>query len=99
MPEDVAPGEDAEQLVEAVAENTLLGSPTSGTVAKVHVKVWDKVKAGDKVLRALASDLRSAVRLTDTVARMGGDEFVVLLRDLDADAERARRSDDWPTTR
>jgi pyruvate/2-oxoglutarate dehydrogenase complex dihydrolipoamide acyltransferase (E2) component len=46
-------------LVEAVAENTLLGSPTSGTVAKVHVKVWDKVKAGDPILTLDDRDLRA----------------------------------------
>ena len=47
--------------------------------------------AGDKLLRLLASELRSAVRLSDTVARMGGDEFVVLLRELHADPAQARR--------
>ena len=46
-------------LIEAVAENTLLGSPTSGTVAKVHVKVWDKVKAGDPILTLDDRDLRA----------------------------------------
>jgi RND family efflux transporter MFP subunit len=46
-------------LIEAAAENTLLGSPTSGTVAKVHVKVWDKVKVGDPILTLDDRDLRA----------------------------------------
>ena len=46
-------------LIEAAAENTLLGSPTSGTVAKVHVKVWAKVKVGDPILTLDDRDLRA----------------------------------------
>jgi diguanylate cyclase (GGDEF)-like protein len=46
--------------------------------------------AGDQVLQVTASRIRATVRKTDSVARMGGDEFIVLLNDLD-DAGQAEQ--------
>ena len=36
---------------------------------------------GDKVLKKVAEILKDSVRSTDTLARYGGDEFVILLSD------------------
>ena len=43
---------------------------------------------GDEIVRQLANRLRATLRRCDTLARMGGDEFAVILNGVDA--ERAR---------
>jgi diguanylate cyclase (GGDEF)-like protein len=48
---------------------------------------------GDELLRIVAARLRSCVRETDTISRVGGDEFSVIQTDIvdAADAERLAR--------
>jgi diguanylate cyclase (GGDEF)-like protein len=40
---------------------------------------------GDQLLIEVAERIRSSVREVDTVGRFGGDEFVVILNELDSD--------------
>ena len=51
---------------------------------------------GDRVLVAVADRLTRHVRASDTVARIGGDEFVVFIDDLYTDEAAARRGPQAP---
>lgn len=49
-------------------------------------------EAGDTVLRDVSACLRSSVRETDTVVRLGGDEFTVLVESIDSVADAEARA-------
>jgi diguanylate cyclase (GGDEF)-like protein len=54
-------------------------------------------RGGDEVLREVAGRIKDELRLSDALARFGGEEFVVLLIDADLDsatqvAQRIRAS-------
>jgi diguanylate cyclase (GGDEF)-like protein len=49
--------------------------------------------AGDQVLRAIAERLLASVRCVDTAARYGGDEFVIILSEVESASKAAAVSD------
>jgi diguanylate cyclase (GGDEF)-like protein len=49
-------------------------------------------EAGDEALRMVTARLQAIVRETDTLARIGGDEFVLLMCNLDEHAAEAVRT-------
>jgi diguanylate cyclase (GGDEF)-like protein len=75
-----------------------LARTARGEIVAVHLLDLDLFKnvndtlghgVGDKLLQAVAVRLRSVVRDTDTVARMGGDEFAIVQVGIAQPAEAA----------
>lgn len=103
----------------AVAEQERLRAARYGQCVSVAYMDLDGFKevndklghsAGDEILIDVANELRKNLRAIDVVARMGGDEFVILLPETDAPAARAAieklrgllldlsKSRNWPVT-
>lgn len=81
-------------------EMALAASKRSGCLGALMMVDLDNFKplndehghaAGDLLLIEVAKRIRGCVRETDTVARIGGDEFIVLLASLNGGEEAARR--------
>ena len=49
---------------------------------------------GDELLKAVAARLRARLRDVDTLARIGGDEFVILLEDIASEGDAAKVTQD-----
>ncbi len=77
-------------------EHALGGVRRSGEIAVLYIdldhfkSVNDTLghESGDVLIRAFGARLAAAARATDTVARIGGDEFAVLLTGLDGSTRR-----------
>jgi diguanylate cyclase (GGDEF)-like protein/PAS domain S-box-containing protein len=80
-----------DKLQKAIARNRRTGSTMALMFLDVdHFKsINDSLGhgAGDQVLCEFASRIRSALRISDTAARLAGDEFVIILEDVTATSE------------
>ena len=69
-------------IAEAKAANTMLGVVFLDLDRFKHINDTRGHETGDKLLQEVASRLRVCVRDSDVVIRMGGDEFVVVFRNV-----------------
>ena len=69
-------------IEEAKAANTMLGVVFLDLDRFKHINDTRGHETGDKLLQEVAQRLRSCVRDSDVVIRMGGDEFVVVFRNV-----------------
>lgn len=86
-----------QKLPESIARGARLGKPLA--VLFLDLDGFKGVndgyghEAGDELLRTIAQRLLGAVRTTDTVARLAGDEFVVVLEMLNGDKDAMEVAD------
>jgi len=71
-----------EAIAEATAAGTMLGVVFLDLDRFKHINDTRGHETGDKLLQEVASRLRAVVRDSDVVIRMGGDEFVVVFRNV-----------------
>jgi diguanylate cyclase (GGDEF)-like protein/PAS domain S-box-containing protein len=71
-----------EAIAEAKAANAMLGVVFLDLDRFKHINDTRGHETGDKLLQEVARRLRTCVRDSDVVIRMGGDEFVVVFRNV-----------------
>jgi diguanylate cyclase (GGDEF)-like protein len=82
-----------DRLDQAMARSRRLGTPVA--LIMIDLNGFKNINdsyghaAGDELLRGVANNLRGIVRSSDTLARIGGDEFVIVAGDLPAETSGA----------
>ncbi|MEQ8801400.1 GGDEF domain-containing protein [Haliea sp.] len=79
-----------QQHLEATVAERRRNADFSSTIMVIDLDLFKQIndnyghEAGDRVLERFAASVRSTLRLEDGLYRMGGEEFVVLLRGMSA---------------
>lgn len=85
------------ELEKAVAERRRGRRPATLMVLDLdhfkHINDQHGHEAGDRVLSEFVEALHEALRTEDGLYRLGGEEFVVLLRDMDGDTAQTKLGD------
>lgn len=90
------------QFTEMLKEeiNKSLKNNTSGAILFIDLDNFKNVNDtlghnyGDELLRKIAEKLRNVLREQDIACRLGGDEFLILLRGINSDSEIIRCAED-----
>ncbi len=77
-------------IADAKAAGTMLGVVFLDLDRFKHINDTRGHETGDKLLQEVAARLRTCVRECDVIIRMGGDEFVVVFRNVAANDEVTR---------
>lgn len=89
---DSLTGVSNRSMLESALEHAVLDAESGNNMVAVMFMDGDRFKevndtyghgAGDEVLKIMAQRISSQLRESDIVARMGGDEFAVLLKDIE----------------
>lgn len=83
--------EEVSQAIEDASRNSLTGALLYLDLDKFkYVNDTSGHQAGDHVLKVIADKLKGSLSSRDVVARIGGDEFAIILYDTTADEARQR---------
>ena len=98
---DIMTGLFNKHATETLISEELLGNPSSlGALILFDIDNFKQINdifghiEGDKVLSRISEEIKKTFRASDIIGRIGGDEFIVYLKDLPAEAHAILKAQD-----